>query len=711
MYRTDTHHHNGYIDYAYNRGGGEEATSQGHNNTGCNSDPIVVTVPGDDVILLCPAPYPSIRAVEWIRADLEPDNVFLYRDGHLNTTNQHPSFKDRVELVDRDLKDGDVSLTLKNVSRHDNGTYECRLIIGGYDPFITMITIRLQITDLIVVTVHPGDDVILPCQADGSPISFAEWTRPDLEPEYVLLYRDERLDTDYQNPSFKDRVELVDRDLKDRDVSLILKNVRSIDAGTYRCGVIIGDTDPMRTIRTISIIRLQVTDLIEVPVHPGDDVILPCQAADSSIRAVEWTRPDLEPPEYVLYYSDGHLDPTYQHPSFEDRVELVDRDLKDGDVSLTLKNVSRHDAGIYECRVASGGFRRKKRSVINSEPIRILRLQVPDPAGSNSGHSEDINSSPGGSYVGLTAAVLVLVAAAVVGVLMYKRHQIVVTVHPGDDVTLSCQAAGSSISVVKWSRPDLEPDTVFFYIDGHLETDVQNPSFKDRVELVDRDLKDGDASLILKNVSRHDTGTYTCGVKTDDSRRKKRDTNSDLIRPIRTVRLQVPERGSEDVNSSPGGRDGGLVAGVLVVLVLVAAAVGGVLMYRRRQKKRPGPPAASPDLTVTVYPGDDVILPCQAAGSSIRTLKWTREDLDPDTVLLYRDGRLELDHQHPSFEDRVELVDRDLKDGDVSLILKNVSRHDTGTYECRVKTGDTDLIRTIRTVRLQVPDLFDPGVS
>ena len=101
--------------------------------------------------------------------------------------------------------------------------------------------------------------------------------------------------------------------------------------------------------------------------HPGDDVILPCQAADSSIRAVEWTRSDLEP-DYVLYYSDGYLDPTRQHPSFKDRVDLVDRDLKDGDVSLTLKNVSRHDRGTYECRVLFDRY---------DIFIRIIRLQVP----------------------------------------------------------------------------------------------------------------------------------------------------------------------------------------------------------------------------------------------------------------------------------------------------------------------------------------------
>ncbi|XP_028419347.1 CD276 antigen homolog [Perca flavescens] len=175
------------------------------------------------------------------------------------------------------------------------------------------------------------------------------------------------------------------------------------------------------------------SDLIEVTVHPGDDVILPCQAADSSISVVEWTRPDLEPPEYVLFYISGDLQTDYQHPSFKDRVDLVDRDLKDGDVSLILKNVSSVDNGTYECRVASDDSRRRKRAIINSEPIRIIRLQVPEPAGPNRGHSEDGNStndvpgdgpsSPVGRYVGLAAGVLVLVAAVVVGVLMYKRRQ------------------------------------------------------------------------------------------------------------------------------------------------------------------------------------------------------------------------------------------------------------------------------------------------
>ncbi|XP_078101705.1 coxsackievirus and adenovirus receptor-like [Sander vitreus] len=281
-------------------------------------------------------------------------------------------------------------------------------------PLILLLILVTEAASDLIVVVNPGDDVILPCQAADSSIRAVEWTRPDLEPDTVLYYRDGRLTPDDQHPSFKDRVELVDRDLKDGDASLILKNVRSIDAGTYECRVKT-DTDQIRLIRTV---RLQVPDLIVV-VNPGDDVTLPCQAADSSIRVVEWTRPDLEP-DYVLLYRDGHLDPTYQHPSFKDRVELVDRELKDGDVSLILKNVSSIDNGTYECRVASDGSRRKKRAIIDSEPIRTIRLQVTEPG------SEDGNSSPGGRYRGLAAAVaggLVVAAAAVVGVLIYKRRK------------------------------------------------------------------------------------------------------------------------------------------------------------------------------------------------------------------------------------------------------------------------------------------------
>ncbi|XP_039677859.1 matrix remodeling-associated protein 8-like [Perca fluviatilis] len=170
---------------------------------------------------------------------------------------------------------------------------------------------------------------------------------------------------------------------------------------------------------------VRVDYVIVVTVDSGQDAILTCQAADSSIRAVEWSRPDLKP-QYVLFYRDGHLDPTYQHPSFKDRVDLVDRDLKDGDVSLILKNVSSIDTGTYQCRVATDSSRWKKRAIIDSVPIRIIHLQVTEPGSEDGSSMNDVpgdgNSSPVGLYVGLAAGGLLLVAVvAVVGVLCRTR--------------------------------------------------------------------------------------------------------------------------------------------------------------------------------------------------------------------------------------------------------------------------------------------------
>ncbi|XP_038586503.1 butyrophilin-like protein 2 isoform X2 [Micropterus salmoides] len=172
-----------------------------------------------------------------------------------------------------------------------------------------------------------------------------------------------------------------------------------------------------------------------VQVKPGDDVVLPCQAGEAFIRAAEWSRPDLEPPETVLFYRDGHTDPALQHSLFKGRVQLVDRELKDGDVSLLLKNVNSNDTGTYECRVATGVSSRIKRAIIESEPIRIIQLEV---SGSNSGDVEEGNY---GLYYGSVAG-FVLVCLAAVGLAVgwkYKRDKNKKSEQPAADEAVNNQ--------------------------------------------------------------------------------------------------------------------------------------------------------------------------------------------------------------------------------------------------------------------------------
>ncbi|XP_026154807.1 pheromone-processing carboxypeptidase KEX1-like [Mastacembelus armatus] len=90
-------------------------------------------------------------------------------------------------------------------------------------------------------------------------------------------------------------------------------------------------------------------------------------------------------------------------------------------------------------------------------------------------------------------------------------------------------------------------------------------------------------------------------------------------------------------------------------------------------------------INITAEPGDTVTLPCRAPSSSeISYLKWDRPDLKSGYVFLYRSKRFDPDNQHPSFKERVELKDSQMKDGDLSVTLKNVTFNDTGTYKCRV---------------------------
>ncbi|XP_006808401.1 sodium channel subunit beta-3-like isoform X2 [Neolamprologus brichardi] len=131
----------------------------------------------------------------------------------------------------------------------------------------------------------------------------------------------------------------------------------------------------------------------------GQNVTLTCGAPNNNnIIIVEWSRADLGD-EYVLLYRNGHFDPDHQHPSFNNRVDLQDRQMKDGDVSLILNNVTINDTGTYECRVLQRGTHRRKRAHLDGDPISIIYLVV-DPPGQPGGGTEDGGKEAGGKEDG-----------------------------------------------------------------------------------------------------------------------------------------------------------------------------------------------------------------------------------------------------------------------------------------------------------------------
>ncbi|XP_062301234.1 coxsackievirus and adenovirus receptor-like [Scomber scombrus] len=141
------------------------------------------------------------------------------------------------------------------------------------------------------------------------------------------------------------------------------------------------------------------------------------------------------------------------------------------------------------------------------------------------------------------------------------------TVKSGADVTLHCQSPrDEDITSLKWIRPDLKTDEyIFFFRDNRTYEHFQHPSFRGRVQLMDPQMKNGDVSVILKNVTINDTGTYKCRVKVSN-------TKPELMN---TIILTVTDSGQ----TSEGNV--GLKAGLPVVGILLVAAVVGFVFYIR----------------------------------------------------------------------------------------------------------------------------------
>uniref|UniRef100_A0A3B3V0J6 Butyrophilin-like protein 8 n=1 Tax=Poecilia latipinna TaxID=48699 RepID=A0A3B3V0J6_9TELE len=168
------------------------------------------------------------------------------------------------------------------------------------------------------------------------------------------------------------------------------------------------------------------------------ELILSNPAGNSIVTAVRLTRDNLEP-RYVLLYRDGQIDEEQQHPQYLGRTKLQSLISTDGEINLTLDNVTEKDSGVYECRVRTEikSNTRRKRAALEST---IIHLRV-DPGESLSldqnqqllvldlrSDDDDLqwdqtNSwfcSAGRGHIGLVAG-LVVVLVVVLAVSIWKK--------------------------------------------------------------------------------------------------------------------------------------------------------------------------------------------------------------------------------------------------------------------------------------------------
>ncbi|XP_008401258.1 uncharacterized protein LOC103460738 isoform X2 [Poecilia reticulata] len=116
------------------------------------------------------------------------------------------------------------------------------------------------------------------------------------------------------------------------------------------------------------------------------------------------------------------------------------------------------------------------------------------------------------------------------------------------------------------------------------------------------------------------------------------------------------------------------------------------------------------EMNIRAATGEDITLPCSDPDNNpIEVVEWSKSGLGAKFVLLFKNGMIDVNKQHPDFKDRVDLLDYKMNGGDVSMVLKKAKANDSGEYECRViQKEEGEQLRM--KVYLDVKSPFPPWV-
>ncbi|XP_051800556.1 butyrophilin-like protein 9 isoform X3 [Acanthochromis polyacanthus] len=153
----------------------------------------------------------------------------------------------------------------------------------------------------------------------------------------------------------------------------------------------------------------------EVKAKISEDVILPCWS-ERAITLLEWKMQGKDSEGFVFFFRENRSYESYQIPSFKHRVQLSDPKMKDGNMSVTLKNVTSSDSGEYECSFHISRKHRSRRATDFSYTVK-LRVVDGNSAGDSAGNSAGDLEQHGGRQP-LAMAVPLLALFAVVAVLI-----------------------------------------------------------------------------------------------------------------------------------------------------------------------------------------------------------------------------------------------------------------------------------------------------
>ncbi|XP_038164102.1 V-set domain-containing T-cell activation inhibitor 1-like [Cyprinodon tularosa] len=174
----------------------------------------------------------------------------------------------------------------------------------------------------------------------------------------------------------------------------------------------------------------------------------------------------------------------------------------------------------------------------------------------------------------------------------------------GDEVILPCSVEEfMPLEVMEWSRAGTHPEYVLIFKNQSSDVDIPVQRYEGRVELMDK--KKGNMSLVLKNVTAEDGGTYKCYVMRETGRRKRAN-----LEAVNTVYLNVhprpPPENKHTQREEGENRDGGnkdeeetlgnsrghvasIVAAFVAMAVIVSVMVDAAIRWKKIKNYRHSP--------------------------------------------------------------------------------------------------------------------------
>ncbi|XP_039464419.1 vascular endothelial growth factor receptor 1-like [Oreochromis aureus] len=695
----------------------------------------------ESVLLPCQVPdnvSRSSTSAVWDRNGFSNPTVHMRLRSRDDHSKQNPRYTNRTSMRDDALTTGDLSLTLRNPTVFDSGTYNCTALNAGHAQNWTEVQLKVKETPPVwpkvlsavlgtliilaaafglfvyrayrrmknrealqpeVVEVPQGEEsVLLPFKTMAylPQDVTVEWRLTEPKHMKVHVYESGNNQPDKQDQGYRGRTEMDEDPLRTKDLSLTLKHLHLTDSGVYTCTVYNKDGHMLLQKSVILSVRVNKVEAVEVT-KGEESVLLPFKFPADLPQdvTVEWTHNNMK----VHVYETGNNQPDKQDQGYRGRTEMDEDPLRNKDFSLTLKHLHLTDSGVYTC------------TVYNKEGHMLLQKSV---------------------------------------ILSVREYEKAMVTEGTESVQLPFKITADLRQDVKveWNYKKMK---VHVYKSGKNQLGKQHQGYIGRTEMKEDPLRTKDLSLTLKYPHLTDSGVYTCTVYGKDRHTLLQKSVTLCV----TVEKHIVTQGEESV-LLPFKTTAVLPQDVTVEWRLTEPKHMKVHVYEtgnnqpvkqdqgyRGRTEMDEDPLRTKDLsltlkhlhltdsgvyTCTVYNKDghtlllqkSVILSVRDVGMEMvvtqglkfvmlpfiiphdlprgTTVKWRHNN-----VTVYRCIHVNVNSQYQDYRGRTEMNNGALTTGDLSLTLKDLHLTDSGVYTCTVYNKDGHMLLQ-KSVRLSVRD-------